>query len=132
MEQHDQDTEPIPPAEDTALPNRPGRAFISNGVGLTLLEEVAWNSRWLRALLSLALADERLTGEGAFAVVRSRTGEGYTARRLHPPVSSPLLRVTLCEGHWIAVGPAGSEPREVFSDGSSRPWDGPVPVEALS
>lgn len=133
MEQRDHDTEPQDATEDNPPSARPGRSFISDGIGLTLLEEVLWNSRRLRALLSLALADDRLTSEGVFAVVRSRTGDGYTARhlRLPAPAAPILLRVTLCDGRWIAVGPAGTEPREIFADGSSHPWDGPVPVEAL-
>jgi hypothetical protein len=106
--------------DDLASMPRQGRAFISD--------------RQLRALLSLALAEERLAGAGVFVVLRSRTGDGYTARRLaslpaHLPI---LLRVTLCEGHWIAVGPPGTEPHEVFPNGMAQPWDGPVPVEALA
>jgi hypothetical protein len=120
--------------DDLASMPRQGRAFISDGTGLTLLEDVPWENRQLRALLSLALAEERLAGAGVFVVLRSRTGDGYTARRLaslpaHLPI---LLRVTLCEGHWIAVGPPGTEPHEVFPNGMAQPWDGPVPVEALA
>jgi hypothetical protein len=117
-----------------AAQTRPGRAFISDGVGLTLLEEVPWGNRRLKALLSVALADEHLVGEGAFAVLRSRQGEGYTARRIRSlaPNMAVLLRITLCDGRWIAIGPPGTEPHEVFADGHARPWDGPVPVEALS
>lgn len=112
----------------------PGRAFLSDGGSLTLLEGVPWDSRRLRAILSVALGDERLTGEGAFAVVPGRHPGAYTARRLGalPPHAPVVLRVVLCDGRWIAVGPAGTEPREVFGDGRSRAWDGPVPVEALA
>ncbi len=127
-----EDDPTLDPTEGDA-PKR-GRAFISDGRGLTLMEEVPWESRQLRALLSLALAEERLAGEGVFVVLRSRTGDGYTARRLatlpaHLPI---LLRVTRCEGRWIAIGPEGTGPHEVFPNGSARPWDGPVPVEALA
>jgi hypothetical protein len=115
-------------------PSRSGRVFISDGETLTPLEAVPWNNRQLTALLSLALEDERLVHEGVFAVLRSKTGSGYTARRIAaiPSATPELLRVTLCAGRWIAVGPAGTEPREVFPDGKTRPWEGPVPVEALS
>ena len=111
-----------------------GRAFISDGVGLTPLEGVPWGSRRLRAVLSVALSDERLTAEGAFAVVPGRHAGAYTARRLLtlPPHAPVVLRVVRCEERWIAVGPAGTEPREVFDDGRSSAWDGPVPVEALA
>lgn len=111
-----------------------GRAFLSDGEGLTPLEGVPWASRQLRAVLSVALGDERLTAEGAFAVVPGRHPGAYTARRLItlPPHAPVVLRVVRCEGRWIAVGPAGTEPREVFGDGRSSAWDGPVPVEALA
>ena len=126
-----QDTD-APSAGETASPT--GRSFLSDDGALTPLEGVPWDSRRLRATLSVALADERLTGEGAFAVVPGRNAGAYTARRLstlapHAPV---VLRVVLCEERWVAVGPAGTEPREVFTDGRSRPWEGPVPVEALA
>ena len=111
-----------------------GRTFLSDGVGLTPLEDVPWRSRQLRAVLSVALGDARLTAEGAFAVVPGRHPGAYTARRLSvlPPHAPVVLRVVRCEERWIAVGPAGTEPREVFGDGRSCPWEGPVPVEALA
>ena len=120
--------------ENAPAPAPPGRAFISDGGRLTPLEEVPWDSRQLRAVLSVALGEERLTGEGAFAIVPGRNLGAYTARRLGAlaPGASVLLRVVLCEGRWVAVGPAGTEPREVFADGHSLPWHGPVPVEALA
>ena len=102
-------------------------------MGLTPLEGVPWGSRRLRAVLSVALGDERLTAEGAFAVVPGRHAGAYTARRLVLPPHAPVvLRVVRWEERWIAVGPEGTEPREVFGDGHSRAWDGPVPVEALA
>lgn len=111
----------------------PGRTFVSTGEGLTLLEQVSWTSRNLRALLSAALDDERLAGAGAFAVVHGRSPGTYTARLLGTvaPHIAVVLKVVLWEGHWIAIGPAGTEPREVFRDGTSAAWDGPVPVQAL-
>ena len=121
---------------DTPAPDAPpaGRAFLSDGVGLTRLEEVPWDSRRLRAVLAVALGDTRLAGAGAFAVVPGRHAGAYTARPLgalapHAPV---VLRVTRCAGRWVAVGPDGTGPREVFGDGRSQAWDGPVPVEALA
>lgn len=112
----------------------PGRTFISDGETLTLLEEVPWNSLRLRSVLAVALDDERLVSGGAFAIMPGRHAGGYTARRIAtlPPNAPVVLRVALWEGHWVAVGPAGTEPREVFHDGRSQPWYGPVPVEALA
>ena len=124
--------EDIPQDQAGAAPS--GRAFLSDGVGLTPLEGVPWGSRQLRAVLSVALGDARLTAEGAFAVVPGRHAGAYTARRLVtlPPHAPVVLRVVRWEDRWIAVGPEGTEPREVFSDGRSSAWDGPVPVEALA
>lgn len=118
-----------------ATPNPPpGREFVSDGDELTLIEQVPWASRQLHAALSVAMEHEHFVTEGAFAVVYGRHRGAYTARRLgsldaHTPV---VLKVVLCDGHWVAVGPTGTAPREVFPDGESRPWDGPVPVEALA
>lgn len=120
--------------EETTSTPPTGRAFVSDGKGLTLIEQVPWSSRQLQAALSVAMAHERFITEGAFAVVYGRHRGAYTARRIgsldaHTPV---VLKVVSCEGHWIAVGPTGTGPREVFPDGDSQPWDGPVPVEALA
>jgi hypothetical protein len=111
-----------------------GNTFISDGVGLTRLQAVPWNSRTLRATVSVALADERLRGKGAFAIVHGRHAGTYTARPLgsfaeHMQV---VLKVVLCDTRWLAIGPAGTEPREVFADGHSEVLTGPVPVEALA
>lgn len=111
-----------------------GQTFISDGVGLTRLQAVPWNSRTLRATLLVALADERLRSKGAFAIVHGRHAGTYTARPLGSVAEGALvvLKVVLCETHWLAVGPAGTEPREVFADGHSEVLTGPVPVEALA
>ncbi len=129
------DDAPDSTASEPEAPHAPhGSTFISDGIGLTRLQEVPWNSRNLRATLSLALADERLRGKGAFAVVHGRSAGTYTARPLgsvgeHIHV---VLKVVLCDTHWLAIGPAGTEPREVFADGRSEVLTGPVPVEALA
>lgn len=120
-------------APETA-PAPHGQTFISDGVGLTRLQAVPWNSRTLRATVSVALADERLRGKGAFAIVHGRHAGTYTARPLgtiaeHTQV---VLKVVLCDTRWLAIGPTGTEPREVFADGHSEVLTGPVPVEALA
>jgi hypothetical protein len=112
----------------------PGRAFVSDGIELTLLEEVPWDSKELRAALSIALEHEHFISDGGFAIVHGRHTGAYTGRRLGG-VSTHLravLKVVFCEGRWIAIGPPGTEPREIFSDGRSHTWEGPVPVEALA
>ncbi len=117
-----------------AAPPPHGNTFISDGVGLTRLQAVPWNSRSLRATMSVALADERLRSKGAFAIVHGRHAGTYTARPLgtfaeHTHV---VLKIVLCDTRWLAIGPAGTEPREVFADGHSEVLTGPVPVEALA
>ncbi len=111
----------------------PGRTFLSDGGGLTQLEQVPWDSGRLRAALSVALGHESFVSEGAFAIVHGRARGAFAGRRLGGigPYTPVVLKVIRYEGHWIAVGPAGTGPREVFPDGASQPWDGPIPVEAL-
>lgn len=111
-----------------------GNTFISDGIGLTRLQAVPWNSRSLRATVSVALADERLRGKGAFAIVHGRHAGTYTARPLGSVAEHihVVLKVVLCDARWLAIGPAGTEPREVFADGHSEVLTGPVPVEALA
>lgn len=111
-----------------------GNTFISDGTGLTRLQAVPWNSRSLRATVSVALADERLRGKGAFAIVHGRHAGTYTARPLGSVAEHihVVLKVVLCDTRWLAIGPAGTEPREVFADGHSEVLTGPVPVEALA
>ncbi len=120
------------PPEAAHVP--PGNTFISDGGGLTRLQVVPWNSRSLRATVSVALADDRLRGKGAFAIVHGRHAGTYTARPLGSVAEHihVVLKVVLCDARWLAIGPAGTEPREVFADGHSEVLTGPVPVEALA
>lgn len=122
------------PAAHEAAHAPQGSTFISDGAGLTRLQAVPWNSRSLRATVSVALGDARLRDKGAFAIVHGRHAGTYTARPLGSVAEGALvvLKVVLCDGHWLAIGPAGTEPREVFADGHSEALVGPVPVEALA
>jgi hypothetical protein len=118
---------------DKEAEDAPGRAFLSDGKELTPIEQLPWDSGRLRAALSVALAHESFITEGAFAIVHGRARGAYAGRRLGGigPYTPVVLKVIRSDGRWIAVGPAGTGPREVFHDGRSQPWDGPVPVEAL-
>ncbi len=122
------------PAAHEAAHAPQGSTFISDGAGLTRLQAVPWNSRPLRATVSVALGDARLRDKGAFAIVHGRHAGTYTARPLGSLAEGALvvLKVVLCDGRWLAIGPAGTEPREVFADGHSEALVGPVPVEALA